>query len=180
MMLDLVARNWWLYLIRGIVSILFGITALIWPSLTLITLVWLFGIYVIVDGAAAIWSGFSNRNRHDRWWTEVLIGLAGIVAGLLVVALPGLSAIALIYFIATWMVIIGALLIVFAIRMRREIATEWFLGLSGLLAVILGILFMIFPGSGALGLVFWIGSYAILSGILLAAFAFRVRRSVRC
>lgn len=117
-MLDLVARNWWLYLIRGVVSLLFGVTAMIWPSLTLITLVWLFGLYVIVDGAAAIWSGLTNRNRHDRWWAEVLIGLAGIVAGLLVVTLPDLSALALIYFIATWMVIIGVLLIVFAIRMR--------------------------------------------------------------
>lgn len=175
-MLDLVARNWWVYLIRGVVSILFGVTAIIWPSLTLITLVWLFGLYVIVDGVAAIWSGFTNRNRHDRWWVEILIGLAGIVAGLLVVTLPDLSALALIYFIATWMVIIGVLLIIFAIRMRQEIANEWFLGLAGLLAAILGGIFMIFPGSGAVSLVYWIGSYAILSGILLVAFARRVRR----
>lgn len=175
-MLDLVARHWWIYLIRGVVSILFGVTAMIWPSLTLITLVWLFGLYVIVDGVAAIWSGFTNRNRHDRWWAEVLIGLAGIVAGLLVVTLPDLSALALIYFIATWMVIIGVLLVVFAIRMRQEIANEWFLGLAGLLAAILGVIFMVFPGAGAVSLVYWIGSYAILSGILLVAFALRVRR----
>lgn len=175
-MLDLVARNWWLYLIRGVVSILFGVTAIIWPGLTLLTLVWLFGIFAIVDGATSIWSGFSNRNKHDRWWAEILIGVAGIVAGLLVVLLPDLSALALIYFIAAWMIIIGVLLIIFAIRMRQEIANEWFLGLSGLLSTVLGVIFLIFPGSGAVSLVYWIGSYAILSGILLVAFAFRVRR----
>lgn len=178
-MLDLIARNWWVFLIRGLVSILFGLTAIIWPGLTLIALVWLFGVYAIIDGVASIWSGFTNRNRHDRWWVEILIGIAGIVAGVLVVALPGLSALALMYFIATWMIIIGVLLIVFAIRMRQEIANEWLLGISGLLSVILGIIFLIFPGSGALSLVFWIGSYAILSGILLIAFAFRLRRPDR-
>jgi uncharacterized membrane protein HdeD (DUF308 family) len=169
------SRNWWIFLIRGLIAILFGIAAIVWPELTLGTLILLFGFYAIFDGIVAIWDGITNRDDRDHRWASVLIGVAGILAGLLVIFLPGLSAIALMFLIAAWMIVIGVLEIASAIRLRQVIANEWFLIASGLLSVLLGLVFMIFPGSGAVALVTVIGIYAILFGILLIVFSFRVR-----
>jgi uncharacterized membrane protein HdeD (DUF308 family) len=169
------SRNWWIFLIRGLIAILFGIAAIVWPELTLGTLILLFGFYAIFDGIVAIWDGITNRDDRDHWWANVLIGVAGILAGLLAIFLPGLSAIALMLLIAVWMIVIGVLEIASAIRLRQVIANEWFLIASGLLSVLLGLVFTIFPGSGALALVTVIGIYAILFGVLLIVFSFRVR-----
>lgn len=174
-MLDVMSRNWWVFLIRGTIAVLFGIMALVWPGLTLNTLMWLFGFYVIFDGVVAIWHGITNRDERDHRWASVLIGIAGIVTGLLVIILPGLSAITVILLIAAWMIVIGALQIMSAIRLRKVMANEWFLGASGLLSVLLGLSFMIFPGAGALALVTVIGVFAIVFGVLLIVFSFRVR-----
>ncbi len=170
-----VSRNWWVFLLRGVIAVLFGITAILWPGLTLNTLIWLFGVYAIVDGVVAIWHGVTNRDERDHRWASVLIGVAGILTGLLVILLPGLSAIAVMLLIAAWMIVIGALQIMSAIRLWRVIANEWSLGASGLLSVLLGLYFMIFPGSGALALVTVLGIFAILFGVMLIVFSFRVR-----
>ncbi|MBA3379612.1 MAG: DUF308 domain-containing protein, partial [Chloroflexia bacterium] len=81
--------------------------------------------YAIGDGAVEIWSGITNRGKHDRWWVEILIGLAGIVAGVLVVSWPGLSTVALMYLIAAWILVMGVFQIVHAIRVRKEISNEF-------------------------------------------------------
>jgi uncharacterized membrane protein HdeD (DUF308 family) len=174
-MLDVMSRNWWIFLVRGAIAIVFGIMALVWPELTLSTLILLFGFYAIFDGVVAIWHGITNRDDRDHRWANILIGVAGILAGLLVIFLPGLSAIALMFLIAAWMIVIGVLEIASAIRLRQVIANEWFLGASGLLSVLLGLFFMIVPGSGALALVTVIGIYAILFGALLIVFSLRLR-----
>lgn len=175
-MLGLISKYWWVMLLRGALAIVFGIVAIVWPGLTLLGLVWLFGVYAIGDGAVEIWSGIQNRNRHDRWWVEILIGLAGIVAGFLVIAWPGLSALALMYLIAAWMVVMGVFQIVYAIRVRKEIANEVWIILSGVLSVLLGLFFFAFPGDGAISLVWVIGIYAVFFGTLLVIFAFRARQ----
>jgi uncharacterized membrane protein HdeD (DUF308 family) len=173
--LDILGRTWWVMLLRGIAAIVFGVIAVAWPGLTVFVLVILFGAYTLVDGIIEIWSGLQARNVHDRWWVEILIGLAGVVAGILVMTWPGVSALALMYVIAAWMVVIGILQITQAIRLRREISNEWLLGLSGALSLLLGAYFFAFPGSGAISLVWVIGIYAIMFGILLMIFSFRVK-----
>jgi uncharacterized membrane protein HdeD (DUF308 family) len=175
-MLGVVSKYWWVMLLRGLLAIAFGVMAIVWPGLTLFWMIWLFGVYAIVDGVLEIWSGIRNRYRHDRWWTEILIGLAGIVAGFLVLVLPGVTAIVLIYFIAAWMIFSGVMGIIYAIRVRNEISNEWFIIISGVLSVIVGLYFLAFPRDGALSLVWLIGIYAILFGIMLVAFAMRARR----
>jgi uncharacterized membrane protein HdeD (DUF308 family) len=173
--LDILGRTWWVMLLRGIAAIVFGVIAVAWPGLTVFVLVILFGAYTLVDGIIEIWSGLQARNVHDRWWVEILIGLAGVVAGILVMTWPGVSALALMYVIAAWMVVTGVLQIIQAIRLRREISNEWLLGLSGALSLLLGAYFFAFPGSGAISLVWVIGIYAIMFGILLMIFSFRVK-----
>lgn len=174
--LGLVSKYWWVMLLRGGLAVVFGIIAVVWPGITLLGLIWLFGAYAIGDGAVEIWSGIRNRQRHDRWWVEILIGLAGIVAGILVISWPGLSTLALMYLIAAWMVVMGVFQVIYAIRVRKEISNEFWIGLSGVLSVALGLFFFAFPGDGAISLVWLIGIYSIFFGVLLVIFAFRARK----
>ncbi len=171
-----VQQGWWMFLLRGLAAIIFGILALVWPGLTLFVLIISFGIWIIFDGVIEIWNGFTNREGHDRWWVDILLGLAGIIAGILIISLPGVTAVVAMYYIGAWMVITGVLQIFYAIKLREEISGEWFLVLTGLLSVILGIIFFIFPGSGAVSLVWLIAIYAIVFGIILIIFSFRARK----
>jgi len=174
--LALISKYRWVMLLRGVLAIVVGIIAIVWPGVTLLGLIWLFGAYAIGDGAVEIWSGFQNRSNHDRWWVEILIGLAGIVAGVLVISWPGLSTMALMYLIAAWMLVMGVLQVVYAIRVRKEISNEFCIILSGALAVALGLFFFAFPGDGAVSLVWLIGIYAVFFGVLLVIFSFRARK----
>lgn len=174
--LGVMSKYWWVLLLRGIAAVVFGILAISMPGLTLFMLVITFGIYTIFDGVLEVWNGFTNREKHDRWWVDILIGLAGVIAGILIMSLPGVTATVAIYFIAAWMLVTGVLQIITAIRVRKEISNEWLLIISGALSAIIGLYFFAFPGDGAVSLVWVIGIYAIMFGILLVVMAFRARK----
>jgi uncharacterized membrane protein HdeD (DUF308 family) len=174
-MLGVMSRYWWTYALRGLIAILFGIGAILWPDLTISALVILFGAYVVVDGVLAIFNGVTGRGIHDRWWADILIGLAGIIAGSWAMAFPGLTAVGLMYFIAAWWLFTGLMEIVVAIRLREVISNEWTMILSGALSVVLGVLFLISPGDGAISLIWVIGIFAIVFGVMLVSLAFRLR-----
>jgi uncharacterized membrane protein HdeD (DUF308 family) len=169
------ADYWWTLPIRGVLAILFGIVAWLWPGLTVTVLAVLFGAWLFADGLLALVSSFVNRNRVDSVWPFVISGVVNIIAGIVVLVWPGISAIALMYFIAAWAIVTGIFAIVAAIQLRKRIENEWAIGLTGLLSVIFGVLTMIFPGTGAVALVWVIGIYAIIFGIGLIAAGFRLR-----
>jgi uncharacterized membrane protein HdeD (DUF308 family) len=170
-----VSRNWWVFLIRGIAGILFGIAAFAWPGLTIAVLVLMFGAYALVDGIFSIIAGIRARNQVERWWMMVLVGLAGIATGILTFLWPGMTALVLLYFIAAWAIVTGVFQIAAAIRLRKEIEGEWLLALGGIASIIFGVLLFLMPGAGALAAVWIIGAYAILFGILMIGLAFRLR-----
>jgi uncharacterized membrane protein HdeD (DUF308 family) len=175
-MMELMAHNWWAVALRGIIAVLFGVLALALPGITLGALILLFGIYSVVDGIFAIVSGVRAARRHERWGPAVLEGIVSIIAGAIALFVPLAAALAFIYLFAAWALVTGALEIAAAIRLRREIEGEWLLALTGVLSVLLGIFVAIFPGIGLLGLVWAIGAYAIVFGIVMIALAFRLRR----
>jgi uncharacterized membrane protein HdeD (DUF308 family) len=174
--LSALAENWWLFLLRGIAAIIFGILAFIWPGITLLSLTLVFGAYALVDGICAIWSAISGRtnNMVPRWWLAV-VGVAGVLAGLIAFFYPGMTALILLFFIAGWAIVIGALEIWGAIQLRKEIEGEWLLALNGVLSIAFGVLIMAWPGAGALAVVWIIGWYAILAGGLSVGLAFRLK-----
>ena len=174
-MLENISRNWWMFAVRGVAAVIFGVLALIWPGQTLQALVLVFGAYALVDGIFAIFAGIAARGTFDRWWAMLLEGVAGVVIGLLTFFWPGITALVLLYFIAAWALITGIFEIVAAIQLRRVITGEWMYILGGLLSIIFGILLFVFPGAGALSLVWLIGIYAIVFGISEIIFAFRLR-----
>jgi uncharacterized membrane protein HdeD (DUF308 family) len=169
------ARSWWLLALRGVAGILFGIGAFVWPGTTIAALVLLFGAYVLVDGVFALITGISMRGKLDRWWLIALEGLAGIILGELTFRSPDVTVLVLLSFIAAWSIITGVLAIAAAVQLRNVIANEWLMILSGSASIVFGILLIVLPSSGALAIVWLLGSYALLFGILTLMLAFRLR-----
>jgi uncharacterized membrane protein HdeD (DUF308 family) len=169
------ARNWWLLALRGVLGILFGIVAFVWPGATLAALILVFGAYVFVDGIFAVVAGIGMRRQIDRWWLIVLEGAAGIILGVLTFRSPDTTALVLVTFIAAWSIITGIFEIATAVRLRKLIANEWLLILSGVVSIIFGALLIALPGAGAVSIVWLLGAYALLFGILTLMLAFRVR-----
>jgi uncharacterized membrane protein HdeD (DUF308 family) len=174
------AENWWLLLLRGIAAIAFGLLAFLWPDLTLLTLVFLWGIYAIADGILALWAAIASKGGEiaPRWWLAV-VGIAGILAGTLAFVWPGMTALVLLMFIASWAIVIGVLQIWGAIRLRKEIEGEWLLALSGVLSIAFGVIMFAQPGAGALAVVWLIGWFAILAGCVYIGLAFQLKKHKR-
>jgi uncharacterized membrane protein HdeD (DUF308 family) len=165
-----VASHWWVLALRGTLALLFGIMAFAWPGVTLAVLVLLYGGYALADGVFASIAGVKTRT-----WSLLLVGLLGIAAGVITFLWPGVTAIVLLYIIAFWAIFLGVFEIVTAIKLRKELENEWLLIVGGIGSMLLGMLLLFNPGAGALSVVWMIGAFAILFGILLLVLGFRLR-----
>jgi uncharacterized membrane protein HdeD (DUF308 family) len=174
---DLLARNWWLLALRGLAGVLFGILAFIWPGITLVALVFLFGAFALVNGVLSLILARNAPKGFPRFGSLILGGILGIAAGIITFFLPGITALGLLIMIAAWAIATGILEIVAAIKLRKVITNEWLWVLAGILSVIFGVLLLLQPAAGALVLVWWIGAYALVFGIVLMILAFRLRRT---
>jgi uncharacterized membrane protein HdeD (DUF308 family) len=168
------SRHWWLLALRGVVAILFGAVAFLWPAITLLTLVYLFGAFAIANGILSFVVAFSAP-KGSRIWSLVAGGLLGMIAGLIAFLMPGITALSLVILVAVWAIATGGMEIAAAIRLRKEINHEWLLVTAGIFSIIFGLIVFFLPIAGALVLVWWIGAYAIAFGALLIVLAFRLR-----
>jgi uncharacterized membrane protein HdeD (DUF308 family) len=174
-MLRVLSNAWWILILRGVLAIIFGLLAFGWPGLTLLTLVTFFGAYIFIDGLFSIYTSISNWKERDDHWLSLLSGIAGVGIGVVTFRTPGITALVLLMFIATWALVIGVLQIAAAIRLRKEMEGEFWLGLSGVLSIVFAFLLWSFPGEGAMSVIFLIGAYAILLGISLIALGLKLR-----
>jgi uncharacterized membrane protein HdeD (DUF308 family) len=166
---------WWLVLMRGIFMVIFGIIALVSPGIALLTLVWLFGFYAIFDGIAAIAIGIRTRGEPHWVWT-IVQGVVSVLAGLIALIWPGLTALALLFVVAFWAIVLGIGEIGGAFASRKSGSTAWGWTLAaGILNVVFGVLLLIWPASGILTLIWLIGIFTLAGGIALIVLAFRVR-----
>lgn len=172
---DTLSRNWWAVMLRGVAGVLFGIVTFMAPGISLAALVLVFGAYAFVDGVFSIASAIRRHGATDQWWLLLLQGVIGVLVGVATIVWPGITALVLLYLIAFWALLTGVLEIAAAIRLRRAITNEWLLALSGIVALTVGVMLLLFPGAGVLAVVLWIGAYAIVTGILLIMLAFRLR-----
>ena len=172
---DTFRLNWWLVALRGLVAILFGVLALVWPGVTLITLIWLFGAFALVNGLLSLILAAKAPKGYPRVGSLILGGLLGILAGLLTFVMPGITALGLLILIALWAIVTGMMELVAAIRLRKIITNEWLLVLTGVLSIAFGVLLILMPAAGALALIWWVGIWALVFGILLMVLAFRMR-----
>jgi uncharacterized membrane protein HdeD (DUF308 family) len=148
--------------VEGVVSVLFGLAAVLWPGLTLATLVLFFGVFAIVDGIVALVNLFVCVREHRPWWPSLLLGIVGIAAGGFILSNPGISAVVAAYVIAFWAIASGVMMVAGSL-----VSAEFLYLLAGALSVVFGLILLGNPVAGALALVFVIGCFAIIRGILL-------------
>jgi uncharacterized membrane protein HdeD (DUF308 family) len=173
------AANWGPLALRGLAALLFGLVVLFWPGLVLAVLALLFGIYAAVDGAITLGPALRASDRGARRWLPLAEGAVGVIAGLVAIFWPGMTLNGLVYIIAVWAVATGALKILTAIRLRAEVENGWLLAGSGALSGLFGILLAVLAGSDVPLLAPFIGAFAVVVGLALIVFAFRLRERRR-
>jgi uncharacterized membrane protein HdeD (DUF308 family) len=175
-LLGYLGRNWGWVVLRGVAAVLFGVLAFAWPGITLAALVIVWGAYALADGVLALVAAYRVRDQGQPFWSLLIVGLLGIAAGIVTFIWPGMTALLLLMFIAAWAIVMGVFQIVAAIRLRKEIRGEWLLGLSGVLSVLFGVVMFVQPGTGALAVIWAIGSFAIVFGVLLIWLGFKLKQ----
>jgi len=173
--LSTMANNWRALALRGFIALVFGLVILFWPGLVLTALSILFGIYAAVDGAITLVPALRSPDRGTRRSLPLAEGTVGIIAGLVALLWPGLTAIGLVYVIAGWAVVTGVLKILTAILLRAEVQNGWMLTGSGALSALFGILLVALARSDMPFLAPFIGGFAVVVGLALIVFAFRLR-----
>ena len=175
-MLAALSENWWALALRGLLAMLFGLAALFLPLDALEAVGRVFGVYALTEGVLVALTGI-RRTRYSG--VIIAEGASGIVAGLVALAWPSITALVLLYVVAIWAILSGVAEMIAAVSLRREMAGEWALFLVGILSVIFGIILAVLPGVGLLSLVWLIGLYALAVGGALIVLAFRVRGAPR-
>jgi uncharacterized membrane protein HdeD (DUF308 family) len=173
--LNTLAANWRALALRGLVALLFGLVVLFWPGLVFAVLALLFGIYAVVDGAITFVPALRSSDRGARRWLPLTEGAVGVIAGLVALLLSGMTANGLVYVIVGWALATGMLKILTAIVLRAEVENGWLLAGSGTLSVLFGILLAVLAGSDVPFLIPLIGAFAVVVGLALIVFAFRLR-----
>jgi uncharacterized membrane protein HdeD (DUF308 family) len=167
-------QNWWLFTLRGVLGIIFGCIALIFPGPTMLSLVIVFSAYMLVDGVAGIISAVRAIRKKDRWGLLLFEGLLNIVVGIAAFLWPGITVIAFVLLVAAWAIVSGALMTAAGFRLNGAHG-RWWLVLGGLLSLAYGALLVATPLIGAVVLTWWMGAYALAFGVALVVFSFKLR-----
>ncbi len=174
-MLEELSRNWWVLTVRGVFAILFGLVAWIWPQITVLALLLLFGAYALVDGAVLTGSAIRGGRGSARTWL-IGVGIVGILIGIMTLIWPAETGYVLLIIIASWAMILGALQIVTAVRLRKELPDEWFLIITGAISVIFGLLLFLWPAKSAIAVIWIIGLFALIFGVAMVTTSLRLRK----
>ncbi len=174
--LDALSARWWVPVIRGLAAIIFGVLALIAPSIGLLALVIMWGVYAIADGVFNLVLATRAGRAGGSWGWYLVEGLVSIAAGVVTFAYPGITALVLLFIIAAWAIVTGIAEIAAAVELRRLVSGEWMLALAGVLSIAFGVLLFAAPGAGALAVVWLIGGYAIVFGVLLVGLGVKLHR----
>lgn len=167
-------RAWWVFLVSGIASVVFGVLAFVNPLVALFVLAMFFAAYLLVDGVSNIVGSFQNRGK-DGWWILLLIGILGTLVGGYALLNPPVSMLAFVYLVAFEALLLGAFLLMLGYKVRKATTREWILYLTGALSLVFGVLVLVNPAAGGVKIVYLIASWAIVVGMFKIAFAFKAR-----
>ncbi|MFN8593960.1 MAG: DUF308 domain-containing protein [Thermomicrobiales bacterium] len=165
--------SWWSFIARGVLAIGFGLLAWIRPEFFWASVLLVFGVYAIVDGVLAL--ATAVRGKTGSPWANVLEGLAGIIIGILALSFPNVAGLTIVVLIGCWAIVTGALEIISAIRLRAEIADEWFLSIGGVLSLLLGVILVLRPEFGNIVTAYILGTYALIFGVLMIGLGLRMK-----
>ncbi len=180
-------RNWWVFAVRGVLALVFAGLALAVPGSALFALTIVFGAFAFADGLFSLIAAWRRMREGERWGALALSGVVGLGAGIVVLVWPLVATIALAllfwWSLVLWALATGLFELVAAIRLRREITGEIWLGLSGALSVIFGavLIWLLFtrPLATLISLGWVIAFYAALSGAVQVLLALRLRQIAR-
>jgi uncharacterized membrane protein HdeD (DUF308 family) len=168
-------QNWWAWLIRGIAAVIFGILAWLWPGLTWITIAIFFGAYALVDGVFAIVATVRSAERQQPWWPLLIEGIIGILIAAITFYDVRITIVALYLTIAVWAFLTGIFELVAAVQLRKIIANEIWLIIGGIASIAFGVLMLLYPIIAAIAIIYIIAAYAIVFGVIMIGFSFRLR-----
>jgi uncharacterized membrane protein HdeD (DUF308 family) len=174
-MLAAAARLWWVLVLQGILGIAFGILAILFPGLALVTLAYIFAIWAIVSGLSHLGEGMRVAEARGRSWPFAVIGVISLLAGVLAVIVPGITVFGLVLLLGAWLVTQGAMEVYTAYRIRREITGEWILALVGIVRTLIGLVILALPVIGALLTATLLAVYAIVAGVTALTLGWRLR-----
>ena len=173
-MQQLISNYRTMFLFRGIVAILFGVLTLVWPRLSLAVLVLLFGLFAVISGITAVVAALRNREEHS-WGLLLFEGILGILAGALALIWPAITALAFLYLLAAWAILTGILEFIAPLAYPMSMGRTLLMMLAGIISIVFGVLIAFQPAAGLLAVVWLIGLYAILVGIMYVAVYFESR-----
>lgn len=165
-------------MVRGVVAIVFGVLALVWPAVTVLALALLFGAYAVVNGISMIITAIRDDGLFHQWLVA-LSGVLSVIVGGIALFWPGITVLALTLVVGVWALATGISEIVIAVRLRRVLRHKAFLVITGILSVVAGVLLVWHPLAGALGIAILVGTYAVLYGLLLVGLGMWLRHAVR-
>jgi uncharacterized membrane protein HdeD (DUF308 family) len=170
-----VSGIWWAFLLRGLLALGLGVSALIWPSLTLALLIRLIGIYAVLDGAAGIVSSI----RHRELQSYLVLSLASLAVGALLIVWPGVTVKGLLIILGFWAVLQGANLFLAGRGAEIDDPNRALLTTTGTVLAVIGLVLIIWPGVGVITISWLVAALAFLIGALLVFLALRLRRVKR-
>lgn len=175
-MLRALTKSWWVLVLRGVLAILLGVLALANPGTTAATLVLWIAIFLIIDGALALLTTTARWKEREDKWLHVAEGVLSILLGILILNAPEMTLFLVVLYAAVWSIMAGITRIAMAIQLRKEIEGETWLALSGLLSIVFGILVIAQPGIGLATIMWMLGLFLILAGVVLIALGLKVKK----
>lgn len=169
------ARHWWAIVLRGVIAVLFGVVALAAPEAVLLSLAFLFGIYLLIDGAIGLASTVRAVTAHGHWGMLLAEAVVNLLMGLIALVLPGAAVLAFVLLMAAWALMTGGLMVAAAVKLQASHG-RWWLALGGVVSLVWGALLIIAPVMGAVVVTWWLGIYAIVFGVAMLACGLRLRR----
>ena len=178
MPMTVLARNWWVFVIRGLLAAGFGLIAILAPGVTMLSLVLLFAVYAFADGLFAIVAAVRAARAHERWGLLVLEGVANMLAALTALAWPGLAVLVFVSLLGVWALVSGGFLLAASFKVEHDHGRWWML-LGALASIVYGGALLLAPLVGALVLTWWLGAYALVFAIAMLVLAFHLRARLK-
>ena len=166
-----------MFLFRGLAALAFGILTLVWPNISLYALVLVFGVFAVINGVTAIVAALRNREMY-HWGLLLFEGILGVAAGVVALVWPGITAFAFLFLIAAWAILAGILELVVPLAFPMGFWGGLAFVLSGIVSIVFGTLIAAQPAAGLLTVVWLIGVYAIIIGVMHLVVYFEARSVV--
>ena len=169
------SNYWWLFVFRGVLGILFGVAAFVYPNVALITLLYFFAAFVLVEGSFITVASLDFRKNNESWWFYLLAGAAGVAMGALTLFNPDATTTWLLALASGWSLAIGVMGTVAALRLRKEWQKEWALSLGSFLSILFGGFLVVRPEASDLIMVWIVGAFTLLFGVMMLTFGLKIK-----